>query len=390
MIRQAPPTSTGIPVKSTNIPIQNALYAATLSLVVLGLWMVFDTSYAKALDSSKIGNDAFFFVKKQAQGVVVGMLAMFLAMRLGYWRLKQHAGGLMVVSLVLLIAVWLPHVGVVENNAHRWVNLIHFKFQPSELAKLALILYLSAMLSRNHVKVHSLAGGLGPPLTVAALTLVLIEREPDLGTAVVLFMVVLTILFLAGARVSHLLLIIGGAVLAVAVLGFGFKHRGDRIDAFLHPDKYKRSIGYQSFHSRVAVGSGEIMGVGLGQGREKYYLPQADTDFVFATMAEELGFARTAPILGVLCLVGGLGFRIAWQTKERFGALLAGGIAALISWQALVNIAVATVSIPATGVPLPFISYGSTSLVLLLAGIGILMSVAQHPNIPVQSGTKRE
>jgi cell division protein FtsW len=365
-----------------HLPVDQTLFAATLALVVLGLWMVFDASYVKTLDSARMGHDAFYFVKKQAVGAIVGMGALFTMMRIGYWRLRSLAVPLMLLGMASLAAVYLPHVGIRENNAWRWLHLGPIKFQPSELAKLTLILYLAALLSRPHCRIQRLSQGLGPPLFITFLYLVLIEREPDLGTAFVLFLAVLTQLFLAGARKRHIALICVITGLTVLVTGFGWGHRQGRLTAFLHPEQDPKGIGFQVTHSRWAVGSGEWFGVGWGQGKEKYFLPQSNSDFIFATLAEEFGFVRTAPVLILLCIVGWRGFRIASQTKDRFGALLAAGIAALISWQALINIAVATASIPATGVPLPFISFGSSSLVLLLAGIGILLNIAQHPTPP--------
>ncbi len=372
------------------LPVDRLLFAATLALLVIGLWMVFDSSYVKTLDSPKLGNDAFFFVKRQAVGAIVGLFALFTLMRVGYWNLRRLAVPLMLLGLGLLCTVWLPHIGINENHANRWVAFGPIRFQPSEFAKLSLILYLAALLSRPHGNVRELSEGLGPPLTITAFYLILIEREPDLGTAFVLFLAVLTQCFLAGARKRHLLLVCAVGGLAVLLLGFGFGHRSGRITAFLHPDKDRQGIGYQIFHSELAIGSGGLFGTGLGQGKQKYFLPQGNSDFIFATLAEELGLFRTVPVLLLLCLVGWRGFRIACQTKDRFGALLAAGIAALISWQALINVAVATASIPATGVPLPFISYGSSSLVFLLAGIGILLNIAQHPLPPGQPADEKQ
>lgn len=375
-------------VRSLNrvrMPVDNILIGATFALVVIGMCMVFDCSYIKTVDSPH--PDTFFFVKKQAFGAIVGLIAMAIMSRIGYWQLRKIALPLMITSLALLLAVWVPHIGVNKNHALRWIALGSLQFQPSELAKVALILYVCAVLSRADCKIRSFAEGLGPALTVSALTLILIEREPDLGTAAVLFLAVFTLLFLAGTRKRVLLLILIASVSAVLLLGFGFSHRHGRITAFLHPERDRQGVSYQIYHSVLAVGSGELTGVGLGQGHEKYYLPQGDTDFIFATVAEELGFAQTVPILLLLLLVGARGFVIARKTKDRFGALIAAGIAALISWQALINIAVATASIPATGVPLPFISYGSTSLVMLMAGVGILLNIAQHPMRPLQTGS---
>ena len=371
------------------MPVDNLLFGAMLALIVFGLWMVFDSSYVKTLDDPKTHYDAFYFLRKQAVGAFVGIAALFSAMKFGYWRLRRCAIPLMIGSLILLCAVWLPHIGVIQNNAHRWVNFGGpLKFQPSEVAKLALIAYLAALFSRPTCKIRDFADGLCPPLLVIFLTCILIEREPDLGTAAVVFVTAMTVFFVAGARKRHVALIMMGAALAVWLLAFGFGHRNGRIDVFLHPEKYKTGIGYQVYHSELAVGSGGWMGAGLGRGREKYYLPQGDTDFIFATVAEELGLLRTLPLLLGLMLVAWRGFRIAAQCKDRFGSLLASGITALICWQALVNIAVATASIPATGVPLPFISFGSSSLILFMISIGFLLNIAQHPTPPVQERRK--
>ncbi|HLV78771.1 MAG TPA: FtsW/RodA/SpoVE family cell cycle protein, partial [Chthonomonadaceae bacterium] len=203
------------------LPIDTVLFGTMLALIVVGLWMVFDASYVKTLDNAKMGHDAFYFIKKQSAGVIAGFAAVWLMMRLGYWRLRALAFPLMVTGMVLLAAVYLPHVGVRENNALRWLNLGPLKFQPSELAKLTLILYLARLLSRRDCDVRDLAGGLGAPLFVTGLYLVLIEREPDLGTAVVLFLAALTQMFLAGARKRHLLAICGATGLAVLLMGFG-------------------------------------------------------------------------------------------------------------------------------------------------------------------------
>ena len=224
-------------------------------------------------------------------------------------------------------------------------------------------------------------------LVVTAAYLLLIEREPDMGTAAVLFMAAMTQLFLAGTRKRHILALLGVTALAGILMISVFRHRSNRIDTFLHPEKEPQGIGFQVIHAVYAVGSGEWFGMGWGRGREKTYLPEANSDFVFATVAEELGFFGSLPLLLLFLMVGVRGFAIAEQTRDRFGALLAAGITALISWQALINLGVATASIPATGVPLPFISFGSSSLVIMLTGVGILLSIGQHPVPPGQPAT---
>lgn len=369
------------------LPVDVLLFGTMLALIVIGLLMVVDSSYVKTLDSLRAGHDAYYDLKKQIAGVVFGLFMMGVVMRVGYWRLKQWAVPLVVIGGALLLAVWLPHIGHHENNAARWVK-IGIKFQPSEVAKLTLLIYIAAQLARPACKIRHLTEGLGPTLCVTGFYLLAIEREPDLGTAIALFFAVLSQLFLAGARRRHIALILAGCGLAAFfVIGMS-KHRQESMSAFLDPGKYQQGIGYQVYVARLAVGSGGWTGMGIGQGREKSYLPESDTDFIFATMAEELGFFWTLPILTLLALIGGRGFWIAYNTKDRFGQILAGGIASLISWQALINIAVATGSIPATGVPLPFLSFGSTSLVALMIGIGLLLNIAQHPTPPTQAVEK--
>lgn len=368
------------------MPVDITLFAVTLALVVIGLWMVFDSSFPKALDNPRIQGDAFYFLKRQAGGAIVGLFALFSLMRYGYWNLRHHAVGLMLLGIVLLFAVYLPHIGVHENNAARWLKFGPISFQASEVAKLTLIIYAASFLARPHCKPRQLGEeGLAPLLFIGAIYVALIEREPDLGTAAVLFLAFVTQLFLAGARKRHIGLILAISGMAVLLMGFGFGHRAGRITTFLHPERDVQGIGYQLFHSRLAVGSGEWLGMGLGKGREKYYLPQGNSDFIFATYAEELGFVGSVVLLSLQCAVSWRGFVIAQQTKDPFGSLLASGIAALVSWQALVNIGTATGSIPATGVTLPFISNGSSSLVLLMASVGILLNIAQHPIPPAQS-----
>ena len=373
------------------MPVDVPLFVVTLALVVIGLWMVFDSSYPKALDNPRMGFDAYYFIKRQAMGACVGVFALFCFMQAGHWNLKKHAVGLMFAGILLLCAVYIPHLGVHENNAARWLKFGPIKFQPSEIAKLLLMIYAASFLSRPNCNLRCLSEkGLGPLLLVAGVYLLLIEREPDLGTAAVLFLAFMTQLFLAGARKRHIALILGICGMAVLLMGFGFSHRGGRITTFLHPQQDIKGIGYQLFHSRLAIGSGELTGVGLGQGREKYFLPQGNSDFIFATYAEELGLAGSLVMLTLQCAVSWRGFRIAQQTKDPFGSLLASGIASLVSWQALVNIGTATGSIPATGVTLPFISNGSTSLVLLLASVGILLNIAQHPLPPAQTANRKK
>lgn len=367
-------------------PVDIGLLGAVLLLVMIGLWMVFDTSYAKALDDPSVKGNAWYFVQRQASvGALGGSVALLIAWFKGYWSFQKWAIGGMVVGIVLLALVYVPGIGLRLNNASRWIRLgpSMFVFQPSELAKLLLIFYLARIFSRKKIQeMANFSEGIFPALMIVVVYALLIEREPDLGTCVVLLATSLTMLFMAGMKKRHLLGIL--AVLSVAVVIFimGFSHRGNRMKVFLNPDAYGSGIGYQVSHARLAVGSGGWFGTGLGQGKEKYYLPQRDTDFIFATLAEETGFVGCMVVMSLLAFVGLRGWVIARQTQDPFARLVAIGISSTILWQALINIAVATASIPATGIPLPFISYGSSSLLILMASIGILLSIAQFPLPP--------
>lgn len=363
-------------------PLDRGLFLATLALVVLGLWMVADTSFVNSLDSPRLGNDPFYFFKKQLVGAGVGIVCLLGLMRFGYWRLRPFAVGIMFAGLLALILVFLPKVGVNRLHAVRWIGLGPVQFQPSEFAKLTLMVYLAAVISLRHHRIRHLTAGLAAPLCVIGAYVVLIEREPDLGTAVVVFLASISLLYLAGARLRHMSLICVSAVLLALVFAFSFGHRSGRITAWLHPDHDPQGSGFQVRHSLQAIGSGGLLGVGIGEGKGKLFLTQANSDFIFATLAEELGFLRTLAVMGLLGFVGWRGFRIAAQTRDRFGYLLAAGITAIISWQAIINIAVATATIPTTGVPLPFISFGSSSLIFLLACVGLLLNIGQYPTPP--------
>jgi cell division protein FtsW len=358
------------PLNSWLIPVSIALYA-------VGLVAVYDAGYARALDGRGGGNAALLIVLKQASYGLAGLTLMVAMAKMGYWRLRKLALPLLLVSIGLLVLVWVPHLGIARNGAHRWLGLGPVQIQPSELAKLALIVYLAAYLTHPSVNVKDLGRGLAVPLAVMTVMVALVEREPDFGTAFVMFVSSIAVFFMAGTRPRHLLAIV--AVFAVLVgcslaLGHGFRRQ--RLTAHFSAHTDTRGAGYQVFRSLLAVGSGEVSGVGFGAGREKFYLPEANTDFVFATIAEETGFVGSLVVVGLLFALVWLGMNAALRVRDDFGALLAAGITTMVGAQALINLCVVTGTIPATGVPLPFISSGGSSLVFVFAGIGIVLSIA--------------
>lgn len=368
-------------------PMDSVIFILTMVLVVVGLWMVYDASYVKSFDELRVTSNSWKPVLKQASiGALGGMFALVFFWQVGYWRLRRFAIPAAVVGGILLIAVYLPIIGVRLNGASRWIRP---GIQPSEFAKIFLILYMARLFSRKDKNPADFWEYVAPPIAVMTGYVALVAKEPDLGTAFVMFLTGLTIFVASPSKKRHLFAVIS-VLLAVAfgVIIFSSHGKG-RILAFLHPNSYSETYSYQVTHSKRAVGSGEVFGVGLGQGREKYYLPQQDCDFIFATIAEETGFAGSMVVILLILALGLRGLTIASRTQDPFGRLLAIGFSALILWQALINIAVVTILIPATGVPLPFISNGASSLIVMMASSGVLLSVAQHPLPPAKRRKER-
>lgn len=357
------------------------LFTLTIALLVIGVFMVFDASYARAGQSG----DSFYFVKRQAIFAVVGLVMMFLGMKIPYWVLRPFALSLLLISMVGLALVFVPGLGIKVNGATRWVKCPGFQqFQPSEVAKLGLILYLAAYLSSAGRDVRDFKRGFFWALLPLAPIGGLIMAEPDMGTTIVLTGVCLTMIYMAGARKRHLAAVIAVGLVVGSALIFTSHYRKDRMMSFMNPFKDYYGSGYQVCRSLTALGSGGVFGVGLCEGREKlFYLPAEHTDFIFAVLGEEVGLIGTASIAFLFLLFGVRGIGIAYRTKDSFGRYLAGGISVLISGQALLNMLVVTSSVPATGVPLPFISYGGSSLALNLFCVGILLGVSKYP-VPVR------
>jgi cell division protein FtsW len=361
-------------------PMDSLLLWLTFLLLGVGIVSVYDASYAIAVE--KLHGDSFHFVKMQAGWAAVGLLALLGATRLPYWKWKNVAIIGLALAVFLLLAVLIPHIGLSSHGARRWLGHGQLRFQPSELAKLALVLYLARVLAGSLKIRNNPKQGLLPPLIVIGILAALIAKEPDLGTALVLSMTGLVMLFLAGARPAHLGMIVAAAAAAAAVFIAFEPYRAGRIVAYLNPQADKFNKGYQVWHALIALGSGGVGGMGLGEGREKLFIPEPRTDFIFPVIAEEWGLIGTLVLVALFVFVAARGFGIAYRTRDPFGALLAAGITTLISVQALINMAVATASIPDTGVPLPFISYGGSSLVLMMLGIGILLNISCYPDGP--------
>jgi cell division protein FtsW len=283
------------------------------------------------------------------------------------------------VSLFLLFAVLLPGVGHQVNGSQRWVGAGLLQFQPSELAKLSLVLYGAFLLAKEPKRARTLSG-LGPYLVVVGLALLLITREPDLGTSIVASIAVCCVLFLGGVRARTL----APVGIAIAVIGIGMiathPYQEARLTGFLHPNSDTSGTGFQAKQATIAIGSGGIKGVGLGESVQKAsYLPEAHTDMVAAVIGEELGFAGMLVLIGLFGMFGYAGLRAAHRARDRFSKLLAAGLTSLIMAQAALNLFAVLGLAPLTGVPLPFVSYGGTSLVMTLAAAGLILNVARRP-----------
>ncbi|MHB0913021.1 MAG: putative lipid II flippase FtsW [Armatimonadota bacterium] len=352
------------------------LFATTIALLVIGLFMVYDSSYAVAGQIN--GNPRFFFFR-QAGFAVVGLLAMFAVMHIPYWRWKPFATTFLAISVIGLVLVMVPGIGKAANGARRWIDVGALQIQPSEFAKLALVIYLASVMSAKKREMRDWKEGLLPLAVPVGLVggLVVIE---DLGTAVVTVGTAFAMLFIAGARKRHLFAVLGGIVPLGIFFVLREPYRLKRIIAFLDPFKDYHGIGYQVCQSLIALGSGGPLGKGICEGRQKlFYLPAQHTDFIFAVLGEEFGLIGTLVIAALFLHLAYRGIRIAKQTRDGFGKLLVAGIATLIAGQALLNMLVVTSTVPATGVPLPFISYGGSSLALNLVCIGVMLSVSRYP-----------
>ncbi len=345
-----------------------------LLMLCVGIIMVLSASSPTSL-SGKSG-DAYLFFKRQLMWVGIGMAAMCLAANYNYRKLKKFVIPAGVITVILLIAAFACRP---INGAHSWIIIGDFRFQPSEFVKLCLILILSKMLSVKKDLTGSIQNSLVPSLLTTGVVCGLVGLQPDFGSATVIAMTSLVMLFVGGVRYLHLAVLsgtgIGLAVLAILIAPY----RMARILAFLDPLKDPQGIGYQINQSLYAIGSGGFLGVGLGHSLQKFkYLPEQHTDFIFSILAEELGFLGAIFIILLLIFFAARGYRIAKNSRDAFGSLLACGITSLILVEAIVNIAVVTGSMPVTGITLPFISYGGSSLVFKMTAVGILLNISKY------------
>ena len=361
------------------------LFSLAIALLVIGVVMVYDASFVRASQGKFTGGDNSFYVKRQAMWAAIGLVLMFTAMRIRYWRLRPLWIIAVLAGIGLLVFVFVPGRGVTINGATRWTRICGITIQPSEFAKIALIVYLAALFSVRERLVRDFRRGLLPALAPLVLMAGLIMKQPDMGTTLVLAMVTFVMLWSAGARKRHLLSLFLVGLVLFTIFARTADYRWRRVTSFIDPFKYYYGDGYQVCQSLMALGSGRILGGGICKSREKwFYLPAEHTDFIFSVLGEEAGLLGTLTVATIFLLFGIRGFAIAGRTKDCFGKFLAVGLSSLISGQALLNMLVVTSSVPATGVPLPFVSYGGSSLSLNLLSVGILLSISRYRK-PVES-----
>jgi cell division protein FtsW len=356
------------------------LVLVTLALVAFGLVMVYSASSARALLGS---DDPAYYLKRQALYAVAGLVALVLLSRTDYRRLRHAAGPLLLASFVLLVAVLA--VGTAVNGARRWIPLGTLTFQPSELAKLALALWIAGLLARRPAP-QTLADLVRPIGLVVGAACALILVEPDLGSALAIVIMVAAILLVAGTPVRTLATGSGVAGMLVLAAIWFEPYRRARIFSFIDPWHDPQGAGFQSVQAMIALGSGGIFGVGLGESVQKiYYLPEASTDMIFAIVGEELGLVGVLAVIGAFALFAYAGLNIALHCHDPFGKRLAAGLTALVCGQAAVNVSAVMGLAPLTGVPLPFVSYGGSSLVVGLASVGILLNIAVNHGVAAVS-----
>jgi cell division protein FtsW len=365
-----------IPSRVRTAPLDRTILGVTLLLVGLGTVMVFSASSAVA--AARYGDGAWY-LKRHLIRVGLGLLLLVGLARARYERVARLGGPLLVASLIALVLVLLPALGIEARGAHRWLALGPIRFQPSDPARFALLLWLAHTLAAPGEDLTRFRQGVLPVLGVIFLVAGLIVLEPDYSTAFVLASISVGLVFLAGARLFHL----GGLALAALPAAWAVlvssSYRRERLLSFLSGGSDIHGSGYQVWQSLLGLGNGGLLGVGLGNGGQKLrFLPEPYNDFIFAVLGEELGWVGAAVVLTLFLVLVLRAFQVAGQASDKVGTLLAAGVALTIGLPVVVNVGVVTSTLPATGLALPFISYGGSSLVFALAGIGLLLAVARR------------
>jgi len=350
------------------------LFFIVILLLSLGVLMVFSSSsYAAYI---KVG-DPYYYLKRQVNWSLIGVTGMLIASKVKLQQLKRLATPMLLMSFVLLILVVVA--GIKSHGASRWLGVGSLSLQPSEVIKLTMVIYMAKALSSSQEKIQTFKQGIIPNLMVLALAGLLIMLQPDLGTTVAVAGTFFLLLLSAGAKISHLSFLAAGGISMVIAAIILEPYRMRRFTAYLRPFDDPTGAGFQTIQSLLALGSGGLMGVGLGASRQKLlYVPERHTDFIFSILGEELGFLGTAVVIFLFFLFMLRGLKIAVEAPDAFSSLLAVGVTSMITLQAIINIGVVTGALPVTGITLPFISYGGSSLVFTLLSVGLLLNVSRQ------------
>lgn len=366
--------------KTKRGPVDGTLAVILLLLLLAGLLVLFSATYYTAQDKG----DPLGEVKKQLFGIALGGAAMLVTSRVPYrfWKQRWVVAAALAGSAVLLVLVIIPGVGVYINGSRRWLSVAGVSFQPSELAKLAVVLYMATTLTNRGKSIRFFFHGIVPVLVAPGMMFLLILEQPNLSTAGSILIVSLLMVLMAGAQWKHLSLL---GVAGLCVGGFyawSAPYRRERLLSFTNPFAKMNDEGYQLAQSLIAFGSGGLFGMGLGQGRQKYaYLPYPESDFIFAIVGEDFGLLGCMAVAALFAAFAVAGMRIAMNCRDKFGALLAAGITCSITVQAFLNMGVVTGILPTTGLPLPFFSAGGTSISITMAAVGILMNISRSSEL---------
>ncbi len=353
-----------------------SIFFTVLILSGFGLVMVFSASFITSLESR---GDAFFFLRRQAFWLILGLVGMMVVSRIDYWKWRKLLPLLLFANFALLLLIFVPEVGIEVNEARRWIGVGGFNIQPAEFTKLVMIIFAAAFLSKKNINMNYFWGSSFIPLSVMGASFLLILLQPDLGTALAIALVTLTVVFAAGIPYKQLVTLVAAGVPFVVYLMLSEPYRIRRIFSFLDPWSDPLRSGYHIIQSLYALGPGGLFGVGLGRSRQKlYYLPEPQNDFIFAIIGEELGFLGAVTVMLLFFILIWRGFKTSLLAPDTFGNLLALGITSMVAIQMLINVGVVTGSIPITGINLPFISAGGSSLFFTLIAMGVLMNISRY------------
>jgi len=345
---------------------------STILLLTIGVIMVYSSSAVVAIAKG----DPFFFTKRQLIFALLGIAAMFFMMNIDYWVWKKWAKVGLITCFILLVVVLI--IGKEVNGAKSWLGVGAFGIQPAEFTKLGMVVFLAKWLSENQKNIVSFTKGLVPTLGISGAAFGLIMLQPDLGTGAVLMGTAVLLIFVSGCQIKHLMGLGMLGVIGFAGLVLAAPYRIKRITGFIDPWQDPLGSGYQLIQSLYAIGPGGVMGLGIGMSRQKFnYLPEPYNDFIFSILAEELGFIGGTMVLLLFLFILWRGMRVAISAPDQFGSLLATGIVGMIAIQVIINVGVVTGMFPVTGITLPFLSYGGSSLTLMLTGVGVLLNISR-------------